>query len=820
MSQSPPALLVRLREADVVRLCGLEAAAQGIELAARHAVTQTRREQGRLSATVTQGGASRLVWADFSGETVRWGCDGHGDAPAIMDGDRDRSADPSRGAIPALGCAHVAALLSAWLRQPADFVTPRALPPLEPADATPIPGEQKAIGRAVPAQSPSQVQVTQPRLLRPPGRPRGAPSLADELARLPAAELAALVRRVLQADPPPSEHEARALLAAALRTRAVVAPLVARLDPAARALLADLALLGGALTAADLDAMAARAGRAPGALRAEIAVLARHGLVFAAPALARSDTDGDGGHSVRSWRAVAGWRMPAELRAALPSALSIAPTAARAGHGPPLLDVSPSPPTALPAVTSTPGVAGARAARVLHATPRRLALALALLPHAPPPFNPLLAPSSSAAVVSAVSTATASADHATVPAPAAGGTRAPFPLVSGDLPPRALTELARGLGVPPGLAQLARRVLLWSRDGTGDYPLLDLVRVPAEERLLALRAAFRLWRAAEQPAELADLGLPGSPVLAAFDTHHPALRPAALAVEAQAARAFLLSLCAAAEPDAWYRFSDLLALVWRVHPLFLRGRQSAHAAPAWWLRAPRDARPLRADVHEEWLAAEGELIRAFCEGPLAWWGLLDCAYTREGPLYAVRVTALGRYLLGVDETPPADVAVALAGADGAAPALPTREGALAVQPLAAGPALLDALDGWAQVAAVAGGRLVYALSAERACAAFDRDLSPEPLLALLRTLDARHGTRTAAALAPRLEAWHAEYGASRIERGWALIEARDEPALVEALAALPALATRCRRLAPAVALIPRADAPALAAALAKRGYQL
>lgn len=818
MSQSPPALLVRLREADVVRLCGLEAAAQGMELAARHSITHARREQGRLSATVVQDGVSQLVWADFSGETVRWGCDGH--ARAATAGAPDAPGDPSGGAIPALGCVHVAALLSAWLRQPADFAAPAApAPPPPPAAETPpMRGEQAAVPHSAPASS--LAQLTQPRLLRPPSRQRGAPTLADELARLPAAELAGIARRVLQADPPPPEHEARTLLAAALRSQAVVAPLIARLDPAARALLADLALLGGALTAADLDAMAARSGRAPGALRAEVAVLARHGLVFAAPALARSDADGERGPTGRSWRAVAGWRIPAELRAALPPALSIAPAAARGAHGPPLLAPPPLPSAAGAAASPAPMVtntraAVTRAARVLHASPRRLMLALALLPHAPPPYNPLPAVSPAGAANSFAVTVRANAG-----APTGGVVRAPLPLVPGDLPPLALAELARGLGVPPGLAQLARRVLLWSRDGASDYPLVDLVRVPAEERPRALRAAFRLWRAAEQPAELADLALPGSPVLAAFDAHHPALRPAALAAEALGARAFLLALGAAAEPGAWYQLADLLDLVWRVYPLFLRGRQSAHAAPAWWLRTPREARPLRAGVHDEWLAAEGSFIRAFCEGPLVWWGLLDCAYTREGPLYAVRVTALGRYLLGLDEALPADVTAALATADATAPVLPTREGTLAVQPLAAGAALLDTLDGWAHVAAVAGGRLVYALSAERACVAFDRDFSPEPLLAQLRTLDARHDTRTATALAPRLEAWRAEYGASRIERGWTLLEARDEPTLVEALAVLPALSERCRRLAPAVALIPQADAPALAAALAKRGYQL
>ncbi len=44
VTSAPPAALLRLRQGDIVRLCGFAAAARGLELADRHAVTAGRRE--------------------------------------------------------------------------------------------------------------------------------------------------------------------------------------------------------------------------------------------------------------------------------------------------------------------------------------------------------------------------------------------------------------------------------------------------------------------------------------------------------------------------------------------------------------------------------------------------------------------------------------------------------------------------------------------------------------------------------------------------------------------------------------------------------
>src|SRR5215469_3302455 len=181
MSQSPPAALVRLHEADVVRLCGLEAAARGLELASRRAVTATKRAGARLEATVADEPPCQ-AWIELPGDVsapaaMRWGC-GCDAGSGVAD-------DPSPPG--SLACAHVAAMLTAWIHSPGDFVEPASVAaPL--TSPTPVPGSL-----------PPRPHVTQPALLSTsaPRRSRIASSLSDELARLPTNEVMAMARRVL-----------------------------------------------------------------------------------------------------------------------------------------------------------------------------------------------------------------------------------------------------------------------------------------------------------------------------------------------------------------------------------------------------------------------------------------------------------------------------------------------------------------------------------------------------------------------------------------------------------------------------------------------
>src|SRR5690242_892113 len=84
MAQAVHAALVRLREADAVRLCGVDAAARGLELASHAAVRNARQLGARLEAVVEDERAC-AVWIESNGDApaarLRWGCGCHADQP-------------------------------------------------------------------------------------------------------------------------------------------------------------------------------------------------------------------------------------------------------------------------------------------------------------------------------------------------------------------------------------------------------------------------------------------------------------------------------------------------------------------------------------------------------------------------------------------------------------------------------------------------------------------------------------------------------------------------------------------------------------------
>src|SRR5260221_8963378 len=127
-------------------------------------------------------------------------------------------------------------------------------------------------------------------------------------------------------------------------------------------------------------------------------------------------------------------------------------------------------------------------------------------------------------------------------------------------------------------------------------------------------------------------------------------------------------------------------------------------------------------------------------GALAWWGARALATVAEATV-AVRVTSFGAFLLARHEgAPEAAVAGGLTESWGP-PLLPTRDGALAVQPLPPDAALLATLEIWARPSQIAGGRVIHRFDEERACAAFDRGMDLTGLLAQVRRHQAPGGTR-------------------------------------------------------------------------------
>jgi hypothetical protein len=144
--------------------------------------------------------------------------------------------------------------------------------------------------------------------------------------------------------------------------------------------------------------------------------------------------------------------------------------------------------------------------------------------------------------------------------------------------------------------------------------------------------------------------------------------------------------------------------------------------------------------------------------------------------------------------------------------------ALSVQLLALAPGGSGLLDEWATVVGVRAGRLVWRLEPDRFCANLDAHRDPSILLSWLSALDKHDSPRSAGHVAAVFERWRGSYGATRLFQDVLVVEARDEPTLREALAAVPDLAAQMRIVAPGVAMLPRHHVDRLRVALSTRGY--
>lgn len=798
MSQAPAPALLRLREANIVRLCGLASAGEGLRLAGRHLLQDCRRRAGRLDATMEGEGGTRATWVEVreAGPDLAFAWDCWCAADGAQRGTDGQAQSPQSS--PA--CAHVAAILTLWLRDPAIFIEDAGVAAAEPhAAVKAAPGARQRRGPAARAPAAERARTAD--------AARSATlsaTLYDALADLPAARREAIAVTALGeggASLPAETLTGR--LAETLADPEHVARLLEGLDAPSVALLWVIRLLGGSITGWELDGLAERHRGGPGAVTSARHQLQARGMLFRAGVLDGGPNPAAAAEQTPASEAIA-WYVPAQMALAIEQIehprgdMPVRPMPIIASHGPPQF------------VATEGGASGTPRVWVHNAPLRQLYLAASLL--AP------LAPSAGTSERERSSRASAASlrTHGTL--------GAPLPPLVDDPPATVLAAWVGSTHLPAGMLRMAWRLdhgehaALPAAQAT--KPVAALNRLPPEEWAPALRGVFRRWLECESYGELADLTLAEHRVHARCDPRHEALRRGALAAENAAARRFVVAVVSRFSTGAWYAVEDLLGLSWWAHPWFLRGRQRVFTSPAWWLAGAESERPLRARVREEWRRAEGQYISHLLTGPLHWWGVLDLAGTHEGAARAVRLTALGAYLLGRAVAAP-DVARALGAGWGPA-VLPVREvkgeTGLAVQPCAAPPALVDALGTWARVVGPAGDRMLWRFSNDLAARAFDAGIAPEPLLTQLRAADARDHTQVAPGIAQLMTDGRARYGASRIEMGNALLEAVDAPTMREALAHVPEIAARCRQISPTGVLVPAELAEALAHMLDRRGF--
>jgi hypothetical protein len=782
MTDSPPAALLLWRDSDTVRLCGLPAASTARNLVRERCVSRCRREAERLLADVCAGeGQPAEPWVQLPGTgqpvSVQWGC-------TCAVGQAHLTHEYARPLMPVLACVHVAAVLTAWVRYPEEFVTPNLDDSRSQHDA-PYILERPAVSHSLPGRV---ATTTDPH--RPPIGSLAAPDALDQLLwRLSDDALAETAHAILGEDSEPVTVRDRKALVRRLHDTLVEPPHLERmlreLDPATAWLMTAIWLLGGAVTYAEIEGIASRSNMDEAAMMLAIDALAKRCLLV--PVYAQSA--GLAPASLYASRAPTGWHIPRDVRERLGGGISATLVDAIHALGQQSPRRSPRSRTSKPRTEA-------------GAVPlRQLCAAIVLILSAP----------------NVLETAQRRPNRSVASSAEDDGKAVPLPAPMGEPERREVEWWARGAHVPPRIARLALQVVQRvGEHGTAGHPLLALHRLPMSEWPVALRAGFQAWLNAETLAELTDLASYSPPLRVLCRSHTSSRHVAEIARETTDARRFVASVVAALATDMWLALDDLIEGIWRINPHFLRGRQQSLETPWWWLEDHESGDTLRAGVHGNWLRGDAQFAASLIIGPLHWWGAIDVARDASGTVHALRLTDFGAYLLGATRAAP-PLPRGIVSGWGAA-VRPAGHAALAVQPLAADAAMIEALLAWGRVAKVSGGRITVELSRDVFCQNRDIGREPATLLLHLARLDARDHTYSTHHVEALFSEWSARYGRTRIIRHIGILRGRDEVALREALTAIPEIAATCEFVPPNVALVPLDSIPRMRQALGKRGF--
>jgi hypothetical protein len=769
VSDSLPVALLHLREAEIVRLCGLARAARGQEYARMGQVRQAERAEGILRAVVLEGEAARTARAYFSDSGLdAWEC-------ACSPARPDQSAAPGVRAP----CEHVAALLALWVREPEQFrVT-------ETATDSPSPD--------IVDTSPPSSSADKPAAARPERGERLSVSTETEA---------------------PGE---------AIPSRSKDAPALAivdleHLDQELRRFLNLLALAGGSVTEREARRLFTRLELGePEAALAALEQLRQHGLVqpiFAAAAPSRR----------AAADSPAGWSIPDALLARLPRIVPLTPlelSASMEAQADESTKAAAAPaPEPLPeALPLEPGLRVQRAAMDL---PALLVLVAAQMVDRGAPAPGVAANQKPA------SRSTLDLDAALAQQWAAQLQSTPeqarfclallrllgvFPAMQTPRVPS--PEQAAALAYPAVSSAQARESLLRAY-------LLLLARPQAD----VLRDLFTHWLHAASAHELIELRDAG--VRVAWPGLRETRHAPDIAAENQAARRFIVDLLRSVPAGRWWSFSSLVEFVWRFQPAFLRGRQQTFLRPQWWLERLPEGQPLSVDVRADWRQAEGRYIALLMRRALHWLGVVDLALDEQGRLKGFRISPPGAALLGADATPSdAPVPVSaddMLSADGApasaasasAPLLLEDDGTLLAPLGALRIEQLETLLWWCKPAGATAGALRFRPDAARVASALD---AGQDLDAWLAWLGQQPRSAALTALVAQVRRWAALYGQVRVYESVTVLEVSDQAVLQELEVTL-ALSERYidHALAPGLAVLRPAAVEALIDEMQRRGY--
>jgi len=652
-----PVALVHLREAEIVRLCGLARAARGQEYGRLGRVHQAERTAGTLRATVLDGETSRSVTARFSDSGL--------ESSACTCSPAQPDQEPQVSGVHPL-CEHVAALLTLWVREPEQFRAASMASQSSSADVSPA-------------------------------------ALDDVPAFLDMPMPAAPEASAAAASPAPAMTPAEALAS------------LEHLDREIRHFLNLLALAGGSVTEHEAQQLFLRFDLGePEAALAALERLQQHGLarpVFTAGSAAR-------GVAADS---PAGWSIPAALLERLPRVVPLTPlvTASEATEQKQELGekTETAPVSRARQPEALPAEAGLHEARAEGTLPMLLLLVAAQAIDISMP--PLIAATSQKPASRSTLDLDAALAQQWAKQLQAAPEQIRFCLallrLVGLLPPpapfRAATSSAPAKDFTGQVVTTAARARAMVAPERAREALLSTYRLLfARPEAEVARDLFTHWLHAHSASELLELRDAGVRVAWLRQREQ-----ADIAAENQAARQFIIDVLRSVPVGPWWSFSSLVEFVWRFQPAFLRGRQQTFLRPQWWLERLPDGEPLSLDVRAEWRQAEGRYIALLMRRALHWLGAVDLALDAQGRLKGFRVTRLGAFLLGAQAPDAAPEPTALPPA-----LLQLQEDGALLAPLAAlQDERLDMLLWWCEPSGATAEALRFRPSAERMAAALD-----------------------------------------------------------------------------------------------------
>ncbi len=823
MENVVPAVLQRLRAADIIRMAGLSVAALGQEYERLGAVQQAQRQGNHLSSVVNVPHI-----ADFSLEiaaTTTNTVDGHSfsksedhdhttevilESPTVW-----KSACTCSVGSSAL-CSHACALLYHWISHPFSFsvpaesdvssTTPSSLPAaLNGTNVLFERSEQSIAGLSAEEEKATDLDTEPGRLgkmgalssSRSTITPRGPTPLAnvvDLLAQLSLSELRSMAREYELSPNGLSKLQLVDVIYEALCQPELVRHMAMALEKQQRQLLATLTLAGGSMNDDDLRGMFERFGLGqPPQLQQALATLQSKGLLF------RTSLNSSPQQRIGLSGSLLdiGWFVPLEVRNALRVS---APT------------------TSFDIEQHTE--AGNKLV-VRLAESYRLLSALLLVARVLDGYQLTSENQRNEGAVPPVSTRTTAfqaSSRSTIPLSPDGSIALPAPA---ERPSATMLSFLRQ-SAPYSTPLLRFAVRLLRLTGVvyteGAQPLSLHALANAAALLLGsnhaevTRDLFELWLTQPSYDELFALHEDGVHVRCrATSQHHPLLRPGELEAENSEARQTLVALLAQVPTNRWCNFAAFARFVYRLNPFFLQHRQRLFSLPHWWLER-EEGRSLRPHVLSDWMHAEYHYLAHLLRGPLYWWGICDIALGSEGRLLAFRLTPMAEWLLNgipLDETAQASVTRQETRFE------VTGEGDVLVESAIQSWPVIRLLEEFAERASVRDGKLCYCLTPQALGAALSRGLQASTLLELLRARSDEE--RTLAPLLTQLERWTSSYGRVRLYTKAAMLQAADTSVMRE-LSATTSFDTHVvQSLHPTLAVLRRSGMEQLIEDLKRRG---